>query len=68
LDYVGLDTALAVAEVLEAEFGSAYKPAPLLKRLVQAGCFGMKNGRGFYLYEEGKSPAVNPAVARYRIK
>jgi 3-hydroxybutyryl-CoA dehydrogenase len=68
LDYVGLDTALAVAEVLEAEFGSAYKPAPLLKRLVQAGCFGMKNGRGFYLYEEGKPPAVNPAVARYRIK
>jgi 3-hydroxybutyryl-CoA dehydrogenase len=68
LDYVGLDTALAVAEVLEAELGAAYKPAPLLKRLVQAGCYGMKNGKGFYLYEEGKPPAVNPAVARYRIK
>jgi 3-hydroxybutyryl-CoA dehydrogenase len=68
LDYVGLDTALAVAEVLEAELGAAYKPAPLLKRLVQAGCYGIKNGRGFYLYEEGKPPAVNPAVARYRIK
>src|SRR5256885_13269952 len=35
LDYVGLDTAMAVAEVLEAELGAAYKPAPLLKRLVQ---------------------------------
>jgi 3-hydroxybutyryl-CoA dehydrogenase len=68
LDYVGLDTAIAVAEVLEAELGSAYKPAPLLKRLVQAGCYGMKNGKGFYLYEEGKPPAVNPAVARYRMK
>jgi 3-hydroxybutyryl-CoA dehydrogenase len=68
LDYVGLDTALAVAEVLEAELGSAYKPAPLLKRLVQAGCYGMKNGKGFYLYEEGKPPTINPAVARYRIK
>jgi 3-hydroxybutyryl-CoA dehydrogenase len=68
LDYVGLDTAMAVAEVLEAELGSAYKPAPLLKRLVQAGCYGMKNGKGFYLYEEGKPPAVNPAVARYRMK
>ncbi|MBI3327975.1 MAG: 3-hydroxybutyryl-CoA dehydrogenase [Nitrospinae bacterium] len=68
LDYVGLDTALAVAEVLEAELGPAYKPAPLLKRLVQAGHFGVKNGKGFYLYEEGKPPVVNPAVARYRIK
>ena len=68
LDYVGLDTAIAVAEVLEAELGSAYKPAPLLKRLVQAGCYGMKNGKGFYLYEEGKPAIVNPAVARYRMK
>jgi 3-hydroxybutyryl-CoA dehydrogenase len=68
LDYVGLDTALAVAEVLEGELGPAYKPAPLLKRLVQAGHFGMKNGKGFYLYEEGKPTRVNPAVARYRIK
>jgi 3-hydroxybutyryl-CoA dehydrogenase len=68
LDYVGLDTAMAVAEVLEAELGPAYKPAPLLKRLVQAGCYGMKNGKGFYLYEEGKPPVVNPAVARYRMK
>lgn len=68
LDYVGLDTALAVAEVLEAELGTAYKPAALLKRLVQAGCYGMKNGKGFYLYEEGQPPIINPAVARYRIK
>jgi 3-hydroxybutyryl-CoA dehydrogenase len=68
LDYVGLDTAMAVAEVLEGELGAAYKPAPLLKRLVQAGCYGLKNGRGFYLYEEGKPPVVNPAVARYRMK
>jgi 3-hydroxybutyryl-CoA dehydrogenase len=68
LDYVGLDTAMAVAEVMEAELGAAYKPAPLLKRLVQAGCYGMKNGKGFYLYEEGKPPIVNPAVARYRMK
>jgi 3-hydroxybutyryl-CoA dehydrogenase len=68
LDYVGLDTAMAVAEVLEAELGAAYKPAPLLKRLVQAGYYGMKNGKGFYLYEEGKPPVVNPAVSRYRMK
>lgn len=68
LDYVGLDTALAVAEVLEQEFGPFYKPAPLLRRLVDSGHFGVKNGKGFYLYEKGKPPVVNPAVARYRIK
>jgi hypothetical protein len=28
----------------------------------------MKNGQGFYLYEQGKPPVVNPAVARYRMK
>ncbi|RMF85645.1 MAG: 3-hydroxyacyl-CoA dehydrogenase family protein [Nitrospinota bacterium] len=68
LDYVGLDTALAVAEVLEQEFGPFYKPAPLLKRLVDSGHLGVKNGKGFYLYEKGKPPVVNPAVARYRMR
>jgi len=57
-----------VCNVLEAEFGSAYKASPLLKRLVEAGQLGMKTGAGFYIYEKGKEPVVNPAVARYRIK
>jgi 3-hydroxybutyryl-CoA dehydrogenase len=54
LDLIGLDTALAIMEVLAAEFGgSRYAPAPLLRRLVEAGRTGRKSGRGFYDYAAG---------------
>jgi 3-hydroxybutyryl-CoA dehydrogenase len=67
-DYVGLDTMLFICEVIEEEFGSFYKPSPLLKRLVESGQLGAKTGSGFYNWEKYKAAGVNPDVARYRIK
>jgi 3-hydroxybutyryl-CoA dehydrogenase len=65
LDFVGLDTTLAIAQVLEKDLGPGYKPADLLCKLVAAGLYGIKNGRGFYLWDHGKKVGINPAVQRY---
>ena len=59
LDLIGLDTSLAVLEVLQAEFGGTrYAPAPLLRRLCDARLFGRKSGRGFYDYRHGAPAAA----------
>ncbi len=50
-DLVGLDTTLAVADVLYEEYGEVrFKAPPLLRRMVAAGLLGRKSGRGFYDY------------------
>ena len=50
-DYIGLDTCLAVMEVLHEGFGDPkYRPCPLLRKYVEAGWLGVKTGRGFYVY------------------
>lgn len=50
-DFVGLDTCLAIMEVLHKELGEdKYRPAPLLRKYVAAGWLGKKSGRGFYEY------------------
>jgi 3-hydroxybutyryl-CoA dehydrogenase len=50
-DLIGLDTTLAVAESMYAEFKEPlFAPPPLLSRMVEAGLLGRKAGRGFYAY------------------
>ena len=59
LDLIGLDTDLAVLEVLQAEFGGTrYAPAPLLRKLCDARLLGRKSGRGFYDYRPGTPAAA----------
>ena len=50
-DFIGLDTCLAIMNVLHQETGdSKYRPSGLLRRMVDAGWLGKKSGKGFYDY------------------
>jgi len=54
-DLIGLDTCLAIMEVLSSGLGNQkYNPCPLLRQYVDAGWYGKKTGRGFYRYESGQ--------------
>jgi 3-hydroxybutyryl-CoA dehydrogenase len=53
LDYVGLDTVYAISEIMFTEYREArFAPPPLLKRMILAGRYGRKSGRGFFEYDE----------------
>ena len=57
-DRIGLDTVLAICEVLHRDLGDPkFRPCPLLRRYVEAGWFGRKSGRGFYRYGESDRAA-----------
>lgn len=50
-DLIGLDTILLSLEVLREQFGDPkFRPSPLLRKMVHAGLYGRKSGRGFYQY------------------
>lgn len=52
-DFIGLDTCLAIMNVLHEGLGdSKYRPCPLLVKYVEAGWLGRKSGRGFYNYQQ----------------
>lgn len=62
-DFIGLDTCLAIMNVLHEGLGdSKYRPCPLLKQYVDAGLFGRKSGIGFYDYRSGEPKPTKPGA------
>ena len=58
-DLIGLDTCLAIMEVMHRVLGDdKYRPCPLLKKYVDAGYLGRKAGRGFYKYDAQGNPVA----------
>ena len=60
LDFVGIETTYYIAEILFDEYREKrFAPPPLMKRMVLAGMYGRKTGKGFYDYGDPKSPKPN---------
>jgi 3-hydroxybutyryl-CoA dehydrogenase len=63
LDFVGLDTTYYITEVMFEEFKEPrFASPPLLRRLVLAGWYGRKTGKGFYDYADPKNPVPGKFV------
>ncbi len=60
LDFVGIETTYYIAEILFNEYREKrFAPPPLMKRMVLAGMYGRKTGKGFYDYRDPKNPRPN---------
>jgi 3-hydroxybutyryl-CoA dehydrogenase len=65
LDFVGIETTYYIAEILFNEYREKrFAPPPLLKRMVMAGLYGRKAGKGFYDYTDPKNPRPNKLLER----
>jgi 3-hydroxybutyryl-CoA dehydrogenase len=63
IDFVGADTTFYIAEILFGEYREKrFAPPPLLKRMVMAGLYGRKTGKGFYDYTDPGNPKVNKSL------
>ena len=64
-DFVGIDTTYYIAEILFNEYREKrFAPPPLMKRMVIAGLFGRKSGKGFYDYSDPAKPKPNNLLER----
>jgi 3-hydroxybutyryl-CoA dehydrogenase len=64
-DLIGLDTVLAIADVLHHEIGDdKYRAPTILRNFVAAGWLGRKTGRGFYVYDDKGNRTAAPSNAR----
>lgn len=66
LDEVGLDVGMHVAHTLAEAFPDRMHVPDLLQNMIEKGHLGKKTGKGFYLYEKGKSIGINPEAAKYQ--
>jgi len=65
LDFVGIETTYYIAEILFNEYRERrFAPPPLMKRMVMAGMYGRKAGKGFYDYTDPKNPKPNRSLER----
>ncbi len=62
LDEVGIDVAAKVAKILGAAFGERGEASTVVEKLYADGRHGKKNGKGLYLYEDGKRKGPDPSV------
>ncbi|MGZ3700853.1 MAG: 3-hydroxyacyl-CoA dehydrogenase NAD-binding domain-containing protein [Bdellovibrionota bacterium] len=62
VDEVGIDTGAKVAKILQNAFGARAQASPISEMIAASGRLGKKNGKGFYLYENGKEVGVDESI------